>query len=738
MMPVMSFPDKYKDELVCLHDNLISLCSKSFTQSEIDTIQKAYNFSLKYSESNLRETGEPYILHHVRVAIIAQDLIGLGCATIISALLHDLIKDDLASLDHVKKEFGHEVSSIVEGLLKISSLYTEKLSLQSENFITLLLTISDDVRIIILKLADRLDNIRHIKKFNAAKQLKIAQETRLLYAPIAHRLGLYHIKTELEDISLRHIDPDSYFSIAKQLKETKKYREEYIEKFAEPIKKALTEKGYNFEVKGRPKSVNSIYGKINKKEIDLSEIFDLFAIRIILKSTPKEKEKEECWNIYSMVTNIYTPNPLRLRDWISTPRPSGYESLHTTVIGPDKQWVEVQIRTERMDEVAEKGDAAHWKYKESTNENDQDAWLRNIRDVLEAKDTEAIDELKQKNTENRKVDIFVFTPQGDIKKLREGATILDFAYSIHSKVGNTCTGARVNEKIVPIKHKLKNGDTVEILTSKNQKPREEWINIVASARTKARIKKAISETQFKQAEIGKEMLERKISQLKIDFGDQYILKLLNQFKYKRALDFYQAIADDKIDLQTVKEFLAKSKTEEEAKDAPIVETSATEFIVSNANDTDYLIIDENLKNVDYKLAKCCRPIPGDRIFGFVTVERGIQIHRENCPNAKDLFARYSYRIVPAKWTDQSKDSAFLVEIVVTGLDKLGIINHISEVISKDHQVNMRSLAINTKDGLFQGFITVFVNSLHHLDSLLVNINKIKGVLKAERLNKHIS
>jgi len=731
----MNFPANKIDELIQLENHLLEQCALSYTDIQLEKVKKALHLSKELSTNKYRSSNEPYVFHPIRVAIIIHDLMNLGHSTVIAALLHDVVKDKMYSDNELKKDFGTEVTEIVDGMIKISSLYTEKLSLQSENFITLLLTISDDVRIIMLKLADRLDNIRQIKKFTPEKQLKIAQETKLLYAPIAHRLGLYHIKTELEDISLRHIDPEPYFSIATQLKDTKRAREEYIEKFSEPIKKVLDEKEYKYEIKGRPKSVNSIYGKIKNKGIDVSEIFDLFAIRIILTDTPIEKEKEECWNVYSLVTNIYTPNPLRLRDWISTPRPSGYESLHTTVIGPGESWVEVQIRTSRMDEIAEKGDAAHWKYKESSNSGDHDSWLRNIRDILENKNREAIDELSVKQ-KNKKGDIFIFTPQGDIKKLREGATILDFAYAIHSRIGNTCTGARVNEKIVPIKHKLKNGDTVEIITSKNQIPRAEWINIVASPRTKARIRKAINETQFKQAEIGKEMLERKISQLKLDLGDQIILKLLQHYKYKRALDFYQDIADEKIDIQTIKEYLSQAKsTDNEEKSTTIQETSASEFVHPNNNSSDFLIIDKNLKNIDYKLAKCCRPIPGDNIFGFVTIERGIQIHRTNCPNSKELYRRYPYRVVQAKWTDDSKGSSFLVEIVVTGLDKIGIVNHISEVISKDHQVNIRSLAINTKDGIFQGFITLFVNSLHHLDALLININKIKGVLKAERLDK---
>lgn len=718
-----------------LYKSLITTCNNLLDAKECPEIENAYEFIKSLTQHKLRASGEPYIDHAIRVAQIIVQEINLGTQTVIAALVHDVIKDGLTDEATIAKKFGNEVQSLVNGLIKISSLYTEKLSLNSENFIALLLTINKDVRIILLKLADRLDNIRKIKNFSAEKQEKIATETRLLYAPIAHRLGLYHIKSELEDISLRQLNTTAYFDIARMLKDTKKDREAYIEKFSEPIKKLLNEKGVDYEIKGRPKTVNSIYGKIVKKKIDISEIFDLFAIRIILNNIPKEQEKEACWNIYSLVTNIYTPNPSRLRDWISTPRPSGYESLHTTVVGPDKHWVEIQIRTRRMDEVAEKGDAAHWKYKESGKAQSHEDWLRSIREVLENKDADAIDEFHNKKQAGEIAEIFVFTPLGDIKKLREGATILDFAYSIHSNLGNKCTGARVNEKIVPLKYKLKNGDTVEIITSKNQRPRLEWLNLVESNRTKARIRRAINESEFKQAEVGKEMLERKVSQLKLEFNDQIILKMINYFKYKRVLDFYQDIADDKIDLAQVKDYLGNLKKEDEPKTPEVSETSAVTFVPHKNTSSDLLIIDQNLLNIDYKLAKCCRPIPGDPIFGFVTVDRGIQIHRKNCPNAKDLYTRYAYRIVRASWTDESKDASFLAEIIVTGVDKIGIINHISEVISKDHQVNMRSLAINTKDGIFQGFITVFVNSLWHLDALLVNINKIKGVLKAERLDK---
>ncbi len=714
-------------------NQLILICNASFAKEENAKINEAINLiSSKLSEKE-RSSGEVFICHPIRVALIAADEIKMNASSIIVALIHDAYQDGYLDEYFVKKTFGDEIVSILIGLSKISTLYTEKLSLQSDNFISLLLTITKDVRIILLKLADRLDNIRNIKKFSEQKQLKIAKETRLLYAPIAHRLGLYHIKSEFEDISLRHTDTQAYFSIASKLKETKKERENYIQRFSEPIIEVLKNKGYKFDIKGRPKSVNSIYGKIKTKNIEISEIFDLFAIRIILEDTEIEKEKEECWNIYSLITNIYSPNPTRLRDWITTPRPSGYESLHTTVSGPDKKWVEVQIRTQRMDEVAEKGDAAHWKYKESGKSESHEDWLRQVREVIENRNPEAIDQLKESDSENIINDIFIFTPKGDIKKFREGSTVLDFAYSVHTKIGDSCTGARVNERIVPIKYKLNNGDTIEIITAKNQFPKQEWLNIVQGTRAKAKIRRSISEREYKHAEVGKEMLERKLSQLKLDYNESVVLKMINHFKYKQALYFYQDIANEKLDIQLVKEYLTASKHEDNNKET--AEQSATEYKQKYSVSNDYLVIENNLINIDYKLAKCCRPIPGDNIFGFVTVDRGIQVHRVKCPNATDMYKRYPYRIIQTKWTDESNDKAFLVELVVTGIDKIGIINHISEVISKDHQVNMRSLAINTKDGIFQGFISIFINSLKHLDSLLVNINNIKGVLKAERLDK---
>lgn len=716
-------------------EKLLSICKKCYSTAGLDSVSLALNLIDEKCGQLKRSSGEIYNLHPVRVASIVVEEIKMNTAGVVVALIHDAYQDGYIDEQQIREAFGDEITNILIGLIKISTLYTQKLSLQSHNFIALLLNITNDVRIILLKLADRLDNIRNIKNFALEKQLQIAKEIRLLYAPIAHRLGLYHIKTEFEDISLKIIEPENYFDIAHKLNETKRERENYIQKFSKPIVEELNKINCRFEIKGRPKSVNSIYSKLLKKDLDISEIYDLFAIRIIIDNVPKEKEKESCWNVYSIVTNIYSPNPLRLRDWISTPRPSGYESLHTTVSGLNDKWVEVQIRTRRMDDVAEKGDAAHWRYKEAATDKSHDLWLKEIRQALENKNPEDISQLKEKYSQKTDTDIFVFTPKGDIKKFKNEATILDFAYAIHSKIGDTCTGAKVNEKIVPIKYKLKNGDTVEIITSKKQFPRTEWVNIAHSTKAKSKIRQALNEQKFKYTEIGKEMLERKFSQLKIENTEQNFLSLIHHFKYKKASDFYEDIANEKFDLQKVKDFFLK-KEKAENKSNLTEDQSAAEYKQKEFDTNDVLIIEKNLINIDYALAKCCRPIPGDAIFGFVSINRGIQVHRKNCPNAKYMYNNFPYRIIQTRWTEHSKENAFLTEILITGIDRMGIVNHISEVISKNHSVNMRSLNINTKDGMFQGGISLFIKNLSALELLIENINKIKGVLKTERLDKH--
>ena len=719
-----------------LEQQLIELISRQNADAGA-TVRRACDFARERLSGVVRETGEPAYTHALRVALIVAEEISLSNVSIIAALLHETLTADNDVSRRIERDFGPQVLFIINEMLKISHLQKEKLQLNSENYISLVLTITKDVRVVLLKLADTLDKIRQIKLYGAERQLKIAQTARALYAPIAHRLGLYHIKTELEDISLKIIEPEMYYGIARKLNETKDRREQYISRFKQSVgdtlNSALAGHGYSYEIKGRPKSVNSIYGKIKKQGVDISEIYDLFAIRIILDNVPAEKEKEACWNVYSIITNIYQPNPTRLRDWISTPRASGYESLHTTVMGPDGHWVEVQIRTRRMDDVAEKGNAAHWKYKESGKDESHDQWLSNIRGILESKDGSFDSELDGSGLQLKTANIFAFTPQGDIIKLRQGATILDFAYSIHSNLGNTCTGARVNGKIVPIKYQLSNGDTVEVLTSKNQRPNLEWLNIAVSPRIKARIRRSINEEVFRHAEMGKEMLERKVSQLKIELNDQTILQMITRFKYKHALDFYQDIADEKVDLHAVRDYLQTlvSGTVEHPVEQPVSNTEYTAPVESD----DSLIIDRDLVNIDYKLAQCCHPIQGDKIFGFVTVDRGIQIHRMGCPNAKDLLTRYPYRIVKARWNDNERQSVFNADIIITGIDKLGVVNHITEVIAKSETSSLRSLKVNSKDGIFKAYISVFVGSTEQLDILLNEIRKIKDVVRAERAER---
>ena len=719
-----------------LEQQLIELISRQNADAGA-TVRRACDFARERLSGVVRETGEPAYTHALRVALIVAEEISLSNVSIVAALLHETLSADNDVSRRIERDFGPQVLFIINEMLKISHLQKEKLQLNSENYISLVLTITKDVRVVLLKLADTLDKIRQIKLYSAERQLKIAQTARALYAPIAHRLGLYHIKTELEDISLKIIEPEMYYGIARKLNETKDRREQYISRFKQSVgdtlNSALAGHGYSYEIKGRPKSVNSIYGKIKKQGVDISEIYDLFAIRIILDNVPAEKEKEACWNVYSIITNIYQPNPTRLRDWISTPRASGYESLHTTVMGPDGHWVEVQIRTRRMDDVAEKGNAAHWKYKESGKDESHDQWLSNIRGILESKDGSFDSELDGSGLQLKTANIFAFTPQGDIIKLRQGATILDFAYSIHSNLGNTCTGARVNGKIVPIKYQLSNGDTVEVLTSKNQRPNLEWLNIAVSPRIKARIRRSINEEVFRHAEMGKEMLERKVSQLKIELNDQTILQMITRFKYKHALDFYQDIADEKVDLHAVRDYLQTlvSGTAEHPVEQPVSNTEYTAPVESD----DSLIIDRDLVNIDYKLAQCCHPIQGDKIFGFVTVDRGIQIHRMGCPNAKDLLTRYPYRIVKARWNDNERQSVFNADIIITGIDKLGVVNHITEVIAKSETSSLRSLKVNSKDGIFKAYISVFVGSTDQLDALLNEIGKIKDVVRAERAER---
>jgi guanosine-3',5'-bis(diphosphate) 3'-pyrophosphohydrolase len=660
--------------------------------------------------------------------------INLDDAIVITCILYFTIpaeKIDLKKLDEV---FGQRVKNILHGLIKTSDIQLGKLSIQAENFIKLLLTISPDITSILVKLAEMLYLIRNLKNEEVERQVKIASVVSALYAPIAHRLGLYSIKTEMEDLSMKYLHPKVYKDIAKKLEQTKAYRDKYIKSFIHPLKKELDKQKIKCEIKGRPKSIHSIWNKMRTQGVDFEEVYDKFAIRVIIDSEP-ENEKTDCWRVYSIITDWYKPNPHRLRDWISSPKSSGYESLHTTVIGPEQKWVEVQIRTVRMDEIAEKGHAAHWKYKEKKEGSGSD-WLAQIREALE-KPEQLTDDEHDKNKAMLYTDeIFLFTPDGDLKKSRTGYTVLDFAFSIHSDVGEMCTGAIVNDKIVSIKQELKNGDHIKILTTKNQKPRYEWLEIVKSQRAKAKIKRVLKSTNYKDSELGKDIVKHKLSQLKIEFNDVNINKLSEQLAFKTSLELYQAAGSGKFDITRIKkafaEIDAQTEKAKENKEQSNIEVSEDNLVESK----DFLIIENNLQTIDYQMAKCCNPIPGDEIFGFVTVSKGTKIHKRNCSNAKDMISRFPYRVIKAKWNNEAEMSKFMVQLRIIGRDNIGVTASITEIISKEFKLNLRGITIHPrKDNMFEGIIVTTVHNKKQLDDLINRLKRVEDVTNVMRISK---
>jgi guanosine-3',5'-bis(diphosphate) 3'-pyrophosphohydrolase len=660
--------------------------------------------------------------------------INLDDAIVITCILYFTIpaeKIDLKKLDEV---FGQRVKNILHGLIKTSDIQLGKLSIQAENFIKLLLTISPDITSILVKLAEMLYLIRNLKNEEVERQVKIASVVSALYAPIAHRLGLYSIKTEMEDLSMKYLHPKVYKDIAKKLEQTKAYRDKYIKSFIHPLKKELDKQKIKCEIKGRPKSIHSIWNKTRTQGVDFEEVYDKFAIRVIIDSEP-ENEKTDCWRVYSIITDWYKPNPHRLRDWISSPKSSGYESLHTTVIGPEQKWVEVQIRTVRMDEIAEKGHAAHWKYKEKKEGSGSD-WLAQIREALE-KPEQLTDDEHDKNKAMLYTDeIFLFTPDGDLKKSRTGYTVLDFAFSIHSDVGEMCTGAIVNDKIVSIKQELKNGDHIKILTTKNQKPRYEWLEIVKSQRAKAKIKRVLKSTNYKDSELGKDIVKHKLSQLKIEFNDVNINKLSEQLAFKTSLELYQAAGSGKFDITRIKkafaEIDAQTEKAKENKEQSNIEVSEDNLVESK----DFLIIENNLQTIDYQMAKCCNPIPGDEIFGFVTVSKGTKIHKRNCSNAKDMISRFPYRVIKAKWNNEAEMSKFMVQLRIIGRDNIGVTASITEIISKEFKLNLRGITIHPrKDNMFEGIIVTTVHNKKQLDDLINRLKRVEDVTNVMRISK---
>jgi guanosine-3',5'-bis(diphosphate) 3'-pyrophosphohydrolase len=726
--------EKENEEIVKAYRHLLRSCKVTLSKTDRLKIREAFNISLDAHKSMRRKSGEPYILHPIAVAQICAEEIGLGSTSIICALLHDTVEDTDITLDLIDMKFGKKVSQIIDGLTKISDAFDQQdKSMQAENFKKMLLTLSEDVRVILIKLADRLHNMRTLESMSAKSQLKIASETAYVYAPLAHRLGLYAIKTELEDLATKFLDPDSYNFVKNKLQETKAERNKYIKKFIEPIQKALDETDSNYEIKGRPKSIHSILTKMKKQEVSFDEVFDLFAIRIIIDDE-YENEKSDCWKVYSTVTDFYTPNPDRLRDWVSIPKANGYESLHTTVMGPGGKWVEVQIRSKRMDEIAEKGYAAHWKYKDGTQVNDNgfEQWLARVREMLENTDGSAVEFLDDFKLNLFAEEIFVFTPKGDLKKMPAQSTVLDFAFEIHSGLGAKCIGAKVNNKLVSINYVLGNGDQVEILSSTKQKPSEDWLTWVATAKAKSKIRDYFKQERNQSVSMGKEILERKFKNAKIPFTSDALSQIIKHFKLPSVTELYYQLVIEKID-RTKLDLNLILESE------PLKHTQNFEpKSIKNNNklsNKDAVIIGEG-EPIEYSFAKCCSPIPGDDIFGFVTVGEGIKIHRTNCSNGISLMSNYGYRIIKSRWADGSLNSnkSFLTSIKVQGIDSVGIVSAITNIISTQLQINMKSINVTANEGMFEGNITLQVNDTKHLEELMTKIKQASQLISVTRVD----
>jgi GTP pyrophosphokinase len=738
--------EKEKKEILKRYTALLRPLADKIEKHEKQQIRKAFDLALDAHKDMRRKSGEPYIYHPIAVAQIAVSEMGLGATAAICALLHDTVEDTDVTLKDIRSMFGETEAKIIDGLTKIENVFDQSSSIQAENFRKILLTLSDDVRVILIKLADRLHNMRTLSSMARDKQLKIASETLFLYAPLAHRLGLYNIKTEMEDLGLMYTQPDIHEEIITKLKNTEEVRKRFISRFVNPIRNSLTEQGFTFDIKGRPKSIYSIYNKIKIKGIPFEEIFDIFAIRIIIDS-PVETEKADCWRVYSIITDIYQPSPDRLRDWISTPRANGYESLHTTVMSPTGKWVEVQIRSRRMDDIAERGYAAHWKYKEHSDyESGIDEWLGRIREMLENSDTNALEFINDFKLNLFSEEIFVFTPKGELKTLPSGSSALDFAFDIHSEVGMACIGAKVNNKLVPLSHKLKSGDQIEILSSSKQKPKEDWLNFVVTAKARSKIKSALKEEKRKVADDGKDILEKKLKANKIALDGNIINNLLKHFKVNSQLDLFYSIGEGIIKLENIAKIakgeqnswykVLRDKFKRSDSDSKEDQPVTLENIVKDIRGkTDMLVIGEDMDRIDYKLATCCNPIPGDEVFGFVTINEGIKIHKTNCPNAISLMSNYAYRIVKARWMNQQQ-LAFMAGIRVNGIDDVGIVNNITRIISNELNVNMRSISFDSLDGVFEGNIMVFVHDTNHLTSLMGKIKQVKGVTSVLRIDSN--
>ena len=732
--PAYSLNDEQeKKEIVRRYRALLRTLKPKLKTGDKELVRAAFEIAVEAHKTMRRKSGEPYIFHPLSVAMICVEEIGLGVRSTICALLHDTVEDTDITLEDIQQEFGSEITKIIDGLTKISTVVDNNTTQQAENFRKILLTLTDDPRVILIKLADRLHNMRTLDSMKREKQLKVASETVYVYAPLAHRMGLDTVKTEMEDLSMKYLEPDIYHQIARKLSDTKRERSRYINEFIKPVKERLDKSGYEYDIYGRPKSIHSIWNKMKKKNVEFEEVYDLFAIRIIV-DTSSELEKEACWKIYSVITDMYNPSPDRLRDWLSNPKSNGYEALHITVMGPQGKWVEVQIRSKRMNEIAEKGLAAHWKYKEGGADQDRfDKWFSQIREVLGNDDISSIDFLQDFTTSFLAEEIYVYTPKGDVKMLPVGSSALDFAFSIHSAIGSKCIGAKVNHKLVPISYKLKSGDQIEIITSNKQKPSEDWLTLVLTAKAKNKIKDSLKEEKRKVAEEGKYIAEKKLASIGASFSQANIDELVVFYKLPSSLELFYRVAVKLIDLKELKEFsvvgdklhlIKVVKVEQELIDSPKPKQE-------NKKDAELIIFGEKSDKIVYALANCCTPIPGDDVFGFISTGKGLMIHRTNCPNAARLLSSFGHRVVKTKWA-KNKEISFLTGLKITGLDDVGVIHKITNLISGELKINISAITVEAKEGIFEGNIRLYVHDKDELESLLQNLRELPGIQSVKR------
>jgi GTP pyrophosphokinase len=727
--------EQEKKEIVRQYRALLRVLKPKLKPGDKELLRRAFEIAVDAHKTMRRKSGEPYILHPLAVSRICVEEIGLGVRSTICALLHDTVEDTDVTLDDIEREFGNEIARIIDGLTKISNVVDANSSQQAENFKKILLTLTDDPRVILIKLADRLHNMRTLDSMKAEKQLKVSSETVYVYAPLAHRMGLYNVKTELEDLSMKYLETDTYKEIARKLSETRRERTRYVNEFIKPIKEKLDRGEFDYEIQGRPKSIHSIWNKMKKKGVSFEEVYDLFAIRIILTS-PQEREKEDCWKVYSLITDMYTPSPERLRDWLSNPKSNGYEALHTTVMGPQGRWVEVQIRSKRMNEIAEKGLAAHWKYKEGGQDEDRfDQWFSQIREALMHQEIGSIDFLHDFKTSFLTEEIYVYTPKGDVKMMPINSTALDFAFAIHSAIGTKCIGAKVNHKLVPISHKLRSGDQIEIITSNKQKPSEDWLNFVVTAKARNKIKDALKEEKRKVAEEGKYTLQRKLDGIGVPYNPHNIEVVTNFYKLQSSLDLFYRIATKAVDLKELKDFQVMGDKLEPPKPVRTEEVKQEHDYtkVIPKKDTELIIFGESSDRIVYNLANCCKPIPGDDVFGFVSTGKGLIIHRTNCPNATRLLSQFGHRVVKTKWA-KNKEISFLTGINIIGLDDVGVINKITNLISGELKINIAALTIEANEGVFRGNIKLFVHDKDELEKLFDRLKQLPGIHSVERFD----